>query len=147
MMRRGRIRASHILAKLSEGNEEKALLKVRDLQQQVNPDNFAEMAREHSDCPSATAGGDLGWFRRGDMVKQFEEAAFSLSTGDISDVVATQFGFHLIFLTEREEDVVLTLDEARPMIVKFIKEEKSSKYLQDWVAELKERAEIKFFDN
>ena len=99
------------------------------------------------DCPSSTAGGDLGWFRRGDMVQQFEEAVFSMQVGEISDVVATQFGFHLIKLVEREEDTPLTLEESRPQIIGFIKEESSSKMLKEWVAELKERAEINFFDN
>lgn len=147
MIRRGRVRACHILSKLSDGNEEKALLKIRELQDQVTPENFAELARQHSDCPSSTAGGDLGWFRRGDMVQQFEEVVFSMQVGDISDVVTTQFGFHLIKLVELEEDTPLTLDESRPQIVGFIKEESSAKMLKEWVAELKERAEINFFDN
>jgi peptidyl-prolyl cis-trans isomerase C len=147
MIRRGRVRASHILSKLSDGNEEKALLKIRDLQEQVTAENFAELAQQHSDCPSSTAGGDLGWFRKGDMVEQFEEVVFSMQVGEISDVVATQFGFHLIKLLEREEDTSLTLDESRPQIIGFIKEESSSKMLKEWVDELKERAEISFFDN
>jgi peptidyl-prolyl cis-trans isomerase C len=147
MVRRGRVRASHILAKLREGSEEQALLQIRELQKQVTPENFAEQALQHSDCPSKTAGGDLGWFRRGDMVKQFEDVAFAMQPGDISDVVATQFGFHLIKLVDREEDVKLTCEEARPMIVKFIKEESSSRMLKEWVEELKERADIEFFDN
>ncbi len=147
MIRRGRIRASHILAKLTEGSEEKALLKIRDLQQQVTTENFAELAQQNSDCPSSTAGGDLGWFRKGDMVKQFEEVAFALQPGEISDVVATQFGFHLIRLIAREEDAQLSPEEARPLIVKFLKEENSSQMLRLWVDELKERAEITYFEN
>ncbi|PLX78849.1 MAG: hypothetical protein C0615_03160 [Desulfuromonas sp.] len=147
MIRRGRVRASHILAKLREGEEEQALAKIRELQQEVTPENFAELARSHSDCPSSTAGGDLGWFRRGDMVKQFEEVAFSLKPGEISDIVATQFGFHLVMLLEREEDAPLSLEEAEPQIIKLLKEETSVNLLKQWVEELKERAEIEFFDN
>ena len=81
------------------------------------------------------------------MVQPFEEAVFSLQVGEISDVVATQFGFHLIKLVEREEDTALSLEEARPQIIKFIKEESSTKILKAWVEELKERATIEFFDN
>ena len=81
------------------------------------------------------------------MVKQFEEVAFAMQPGEVSDIVATQFGFHLIKLIEREEDVSLALDEARPQIIKFIKEESSSRMLKEWVEELKERATIEFFDN
>ena len=147
MIRRGRVRASHILAKLREGEEEQALAKIRELQQEVTPENFAELARSHSDCPSSTAGGDLGWFRRGDMVKQFEEVAFSLKPGEISDIVATQFGFHLVMLLDREEDAPLSLEEAEPQIIKLLKEESSVNLLKQWVEELKERAEIEFFDN
>jgi len=147
MIRRGRVRASHILSKLKEGSEEQSLLKIRELQKQVTAENLAELAMQNSDCPSKTAGGDLGWFRRGDMVKQFEEVAFAMQPGEVSDIVATQFGFHLIKLIEREEDVSLALDEARPQIIKFIKEESSSRMLKEWVEELKERATIEFFDN
>ena len=147
MVRRGRVRASHILAKLKPGHEEQALVKIRDLQKQVTPENFAELASQHSDCPSSTAGGDLGWFRRGDMVKQFEEVAFSLQVGEISDVVATQFGFHLIRLVEREEDQSLSREEARPMIISFIKDESATRLLKEWVVELKERAVIEFPGN
>ncbi len=147
MIRRGRVRAAHILAKLAEGKEERALLKIRELQAAVTPENFAELARQHSDCPSSTSGGDLGWFRRGDMVRQFEDVAFALAIGEISDVVATQFGFHLIRVVEREEDVALGIEEARPQIVRFIREEKSARLLKAWVGELKERAEIVFYEN
>jgi len=147
MLRRGRVRASHILIKLTEGNEEKALLKIRDLQGRVDGQNFAELARQHSDCPSSTAGGDLGWFRRGDMVKQFEEAVFALDIGTISDVVATQFGFHLIKLIDREEDTPMSLEEATPQIIKLIKNENGAIMLKDWVDELKGRANIEFFDH
>jgi len=147
MIRRGRIRTCHILAKLIDGNEQKALEKIRKIEKEVTPENFSEIARAHSDCPSSTAGGDLGWSRKGDMVKQFEDVAFSLKVGEVSNIVATQFGFHLIRLDAREEDVPLTIDEARPQIIKFIKDESSAKMLQNWVAELKNLANIEFFDN
>lgn len=147
MIRRGRVRTSHILAKLTEGqDEQQALEKIRELQKQVTPDNFADLARLHSDCPSSTAGGDLGWFRRGDMVKEFEDVAFALDVGDISDIVKTQFGFHLVYLLEREEDARLTFDEARPQIISILKEQKSAGYLQDWVEELRKRAEVEIFE-
>jgi len=58
--------------------------------------DFSELAKAHSDCGSAQAGGDLGSFGRGQMVKAFEDAAFGLSVGDTSGVVETPFGFHII---------------------------------------------------
>ena len=61
---------------------------------------FADAAREYSDCPSGAEGGDLGAFGRGAMVQPFDEAAFALGVGEMSDVVQTQFGYHLILRTE-----------------------------------------------
>lgn len=60
--------------------------------------NFAQLAAQRSKCPSGRNGGDLGWFGRGQMVKQFEDAAFSYNPGDVT-VVQTQFGWHVIYVT------------------------------------------------
>lgn len=98
------ISASHILL-MYAGSErsratrsrEEAQAQIADIAQQLESGgDFAAMAREHSDCGSAQAGGDLGAFGRGQMVKGFEDAAFALSVGDTSNVVETPFGFHII---------------------------------------------------
>ena len=98
------ISASHILL-MYAGSErsratrskEEAQPQIADIAQQLESGgDFAAMAREHSDCGSAQAGGDLGAFGRGQMVKGFEDAAFALSVGDTSGVVETPFGFHII---------------------------------------------------
>jgi peptidyl-prolyl cis-trans isomerase C len=86
------VRASHILVK-----EEQT---AKQLKTQIEGGAaFEEIAKHHSDCPSKRQGGDLGWFGKGQMVKPFEEAAFSLSEGKVSDPVKTQFGYHLIKVT------------------------------------------------
>jgi len=70
---------------------------IQDLASQVSGGaDFAELARQHSDCPSGKAGGDLGSFGRGMMVPAFDACAFSLAVGATSDVVETPFGYHLI---------------------------------------------------
>jgi len=89
-------RASHILVKDRYQAEE--LLKR--LKQGAS---FESLAREHSTCPSKSAGGDLGWFGPGKMVAPFEAAVKRLSPGSFGDVVQTQFGYHLIKCTGRKE--------------------------------------------
>ncbi len=87
-------RASHILVR------DRAL--AQDLLKRIKQGaNFESLAREHSTCPSKSSGGDLGWFGPGKMVPAFESACKGIGIGSISDVVQTQFGYHLIKLTGR----------------------------------------------
>lgn len=71
-----------------------------------NGEDFAALAKEFSDCPSSRQGGDLGFFRRGQMVKPFEDAAFKLNVGEISNIVRTEYGFHIIKLEEKRGDEI-----------------------------------------
>ncbi len=89
-------RASHILVKDRQLAQE-LLKKIKQ------GASFEAMAREHSTCPSKSRGGDLGWFGPGKMVSAFEEACKRLSHGSLSDVVSTQFGYHIIKLTGRKD--------------------------------------------
>jgi len=96
-----RVHARHILVKVATGagEEEKAQAqrKAQRLLGRVRGGaDFASLARDSSDCPSAARGGDLGEFGRGQMVPPFEEAAFKLDSAQVSDVVETQFGYHII---------------------------------------------------
>ena len=90
----GEIRASHILVKTEE--------EAKKLYEEIKAGkDFAEAAGEVSLCPSGHAGGDLGFFGRGMMVKPFEDAAFALEKGELSKPVQTQFGWHLILVTDK----------------------------------------------
>ena len=90
------IRASHILVK----NEQDAVELLNNIK--AEKISFEDAARENSLCPSGQVGGDLGFFGKGMMVKPFEDAAFSLEIGELSEPVQTQFGWHLIKLTDKK---------------------------------------------
>ena len=101
------IQASHVLVSYVNTQNSSSLLtkaealeRIQDLKSQVlSGMSFSEIATEFSDCPSAEKGGDLGKFGRGAMVKAFDMAAFELEVGEVSEVVETEFGYHLIHRT------------------------------------------------
>ncbi len=102
------IRASHILVSHAEAQgasslltKEDALAQIENLKTQLETGReFNDLAKEFSDCPSSGQGGDLGMFGRGAMVPAFDQAAFDLETDAVSDIVETEFGYHLIQRTE-----------------------------------------------
>ena len=106
-----KIRASHILVKTDGADAEKAKkaeATIKDLKKQLDglkgdalKEKFVELAKAHSDCPSKSRGGDLGLFSRGQMVKEFDEVVFKSEPFVVSDPVKTQFGWHLIMVTEK----------------------------------------------
>ncbi|CAG0969822.1 Peptidyl-prolyl cis-trans isomerase D [Rhodocyclaceae bacterium] len=121
-------RASHILIQMPadapEAEQKAARARIETILQQVKrtPGEFARLAKEHSQDPgSAAKGGDLGFFPRGAMVKPFEEAVFSLKENQISDVVRSEFGFHIIRLTGIKPGKVRSLEEARDSIAAELK--------------------------
>ena len=125
-------RASHILitaAKTSSQEErDKAMSKAKELLQIVKqkPESFAEVARKNSQDPgSASNGGDLDFFARGAMVKPFEEAAFALKKGEISDVVTSDFGFHIIKVTDIKTPKQKSFDELRASLEDELKNQQA----------------------
>jgi hypothetical protein len=107
--------ASHILIRTENRTDEEALGLIKNISEQLNDTNFAELANTYSEDPSAQVGGNLGWFGRGVMIKEFEDAAFSLNIGEVSEPVKTQFGYHLIKVFDKrnttENDSEIMTDE------------------------------------
>jgi peptidyl-prolyl cis-trans isomerase C len=145
------IRASHILIKYeAEGpntdpNEAKAKAKVKamDFLQQIKDGaDFAELAKAHSHCPSAPKGGDLGFFPRGEATPQFERAVFELEIGQISDIVETEYGYHIIKTTDHKDATVVSFEEAKDKIIKELTEKKQLDFAEKYISSLKAQAEI-----
>ncbi len=125
-----RVRARHILFRISpeaKMTDIKPVLqkakKVLELAQ--NGDDFDALARKYSDDSTASNGGDLGFFTRADMVKPFADAAFSMQEGEISDLVRTRFGLHIIKVEDIEEESTLLLAEVKETIRQSLKKERA----------------------
>ncbi|KPJ97368.1 MAG: hypothetical protein AMJ60_11530, partial [Desulfobacterales bacterium SG8_35] len=123
--------ARHILIKTSEADSEDILSEKQQRAAQVlelarSGEDFAELAKQYSEGPTGPRGGDLGSFTRGRMVKPFEDAAFSLNEGEISDIVESQFGFHIIKLEKIEPAHTRTLEEVKDEIAAQLQAQKSS---------------------
>ncbi|MBZ0105846.1 MAG: SurA N-terminal domain-containing protein [Sulfuricella denitrificans] len=126
--------ASHILIGVAENasatEKAAAMDKARKVLQEVKktPDNFAQLAKQYSqDSGSASQGGDLGYFGHGAMVKPFEDAVFKMNAGEISDLVQSNFGYHIIKLTAIKPAKLRSLQEAHAEIVQELKKEKGGK--------------------
>jgi peptidyl-prolyl cis-trans isomerase C len=143
------VQASHILIKLEPGADEaakaEARKKIEEIQQKLKEgEDFAALAKDNSACPSSARGGDLGYFGRGQMVPAFEEAAFSLQSGETSEIVETQFGYHLIRVTGREEARDIPLEEAREKISTFLNSQNRQQAISDYIGQLRKEARIEY---
>ena len=130
------VHARHILVKTEE--EANTLL----LQIKEGLADFSELAKEKSTDSSAPSGGDLGFFTRGRMVKEFEDAAFSLEPGEISDVVQTQFGYHIIKCEEKKEEYSPAFEEIKEQISNALKSQRENEAISVFISKLREEAVI-----
>ena len=123
----GRVRASHILLGLGDKDEETVRQQAGAILAQAKAGaDFAELARQYSeDEGTAELGGDLDFFGRGQMVPEFEEAAFEMEPGAVSDLVQTAYGFHIIKVVEKVEEVIRPLDEVTELITNQLKYDQS----------------------
>ena len=141
------IKASHILIKTAEDatddQKTEARKKIDDVRKKaVAGEDFAALAKEYSEGPSNVRGGDLGYFSRGQMVKPFEDVAFALKKGEISDVVETQFGYHIIIVTDHRPASVVDYETAKAQIEERLKQEKTLRQIRQYIETLREKADI-----
>ena len=133
------VQASHILVDTEE--------KARQIEQRLTSgEDFAQLAKENStDTGSAGNGGDLGFFSRGAMTEEFEEAAFGMQVGQVSAPVKTDYGYHIIKVTGRKEDQAADFEQNREKIRAALFEQKSQAEFDAWLQEMHQQHEIKTF--
>ena len=142
------IHARHILVKVEPNappaEVAKALEKAKALAAEARKPgvDFAELAKKKSDGPSGPDGGDLGTFRRGVMVPEFDKVAFSLPAGGISDPVRTRFGWHVIKVEERRAVPVKSFEEMKDQLQEKLSREQLEKYTDQYVKELRQQATV-----
>ncbi len=144
------VEASHILIQVSPGESEEVKaakrLEIEALREKIaGGEEFAEWARQSSqDQGSRERGGSLGFFGRGQMIPAFEEVAFSLESGALSEVVETQFGYHLIQVTGKREAGTVPLEEVSEQIGMFLTNQKNQAVVGEFLRNLREKAEIEY---
>ncbi len=141
------VKASHILIGVDEKatpeERKKAKAKIEAIQKKIKAgEDFATLAKTDSTCPSKDQGGDLGVFTKGQMVAPFEKAAFALKPGEVSDIVETQFGYHIIKLTEKNAASTEKFDDVKAKITEYLKNQQGQKAVASYVEELKAKAKI-----
>jgi peptidyl-prolyl cis-trans isomerase C len=143
-----RVTARHILISTRGASSEEQVQQAREEAQEARrllteeDRSFAAVAKEYSDGSSAEQGGELGTFGKGDMPQAFEKTAFSLDTGEISEVVRTQYGFHVIEVTEKLPAGTAPYEEQKQGIRRYLQRRKEQQAVQSYVQELKDDAEI-----
>lgn len=144
------VRARHILIKLDKAADEKTKADARKTLTEIKKkilsgDDFDELAKAHSQGPSGSRGGDLGYFKKGQMVKPFEEAAFKLAVNEVSDIVETRFGYHLIKVLDHKSPANPKYEEVKDKAIKMVRDERIRSQVSDYIGKLRAQAEIETF--
>ena len=146
------VRASHILVKTDGANEDekvKARVKIESIRAQIVSEinveqAFADAARENSDCPSGKEGGDFGWFGPGQMVPEFDKAAFEMKVDEISDIVETQFGFHILRKTGEKAGGEKSFADVKDDLKEALARNAKNAAFGNFIAQLRADAKVEF---
>lgn len=146
-----KVLCQHILVKVEDNSssDEKSVAfeKILAIKERIAAGgNFAEEAEKNSDCPSGREGGSLGWFGPGMMVPEFDKVAFEMKKGEVSGVVTTQFGYHIIYKADEQPGGQQTLVDVHDQIKDLLRHGARGKAVDAFVAELREKAEIEFLE-
>lgn len=146
------VHVRHILVTIDAKDDEKVKAekkaKIENLRQQVlKGADFAEIAKNNSDCPSKENGGDLGEIKRGQTVKPFEDAAFSQEINAIGPIVSTEFGHHVIQVLGHDPAKTVGLDEVKDKIALYLAQQKQAEAFNAMTARLRKNAVIMYYEN
>lgn len=141
------VNAAHILILVKEDarEDEKKAAKEKSeklLKEIKGGADFSALAKDNSDCPSKVKGGDLGFFSKGQMVPEFEEAAFKLKPGEISEVVATKYGYHIIKIIDKKPAGQQEFSDVKDEIEQILLRDKQKTVFEDYTKKLKDSAKI-----
>ncbi|MEE8398344.1 MAG: peptidylprolyl isomerase [Desulfobacterales bacterium] len=144
------VHARHILIKVHRDDDASqraaARKKIETIQQKLfSGEDFAALARTFSEGPTGIKGGDLGFFGRGQMVKPFEDAAFALNPGEVSERVRSDFGYHLINVIDKKPESVYSYEDVKDTIYQNLHRKRVDKEVKHTVEKLKARADVKTF--
>jgi len=144
------VRARHILIKVESGADEskkaEARKKLKEVQKRLGEgEDFEALAKEYSEGPSGAKGGDLGYFNRGQMVKPFEDVAFALHPGKVSDIVETQFGYHLVKVIDKKPESTIGYEQIKDRLQDYLKQQKVRKEVDLYIEKLKGKAKVEKF--
>jgi peptidyl-prolyl cis-trans isomerase C len=145
-----RVKASHILIKIEpsadKAKREEARRKLAEIRDELTGGgDFAALARKYSEGPSGPNGGELGYFERGQMVKPFEEAAFQMKPGEISGIIETRFGYHLIKVLDKTPAKKYPFEQKKKQITSQLKREKAGRAVKAHIASLRQNAKIEIY--
>ncbi len=140
------VRVRHILVRVTDKmTKEKALKRIEEIKQKLLlGEDFAELAKKYSDDASSQNGGDLGFIARGDTVEEFEKVAFALQEGQVSDIVETRFGFHIIKVIEKRKKRTPNFEEIKQDLLQYVYRKTSEEYYEKYVSTLKKNANIQY---
>jgi len=142
------MRISHIFiqsdAKSSDSRKKELRGKAEKILKNLKDDqDFADLAREYSDGPTKNNGGDLGYLRKGQLEKQFESKVLALKKGEITDIIETEYGFHIFKVTDIKPETILAYENVKEKVKKFLVDEKTKQEADEYARKLREKSDVK----